>query len=50
MSDVIPIQALADIVGDTPEVLMKYYTKTRKADADKVRKSLDDGPVLKLVG
>ena len=50
MSDLIPIQALADIVGDTPQVLMKYYTKTRKTDADTLRKSLDDGPALKLVG
>ncbi len=50
MSDLIPIQALADIVGDTPKVLSKYYTKTRKAGADTLRKSLDDGPALKLVG
>lgn len=50
MSDVIPIQALAEIIGDTPSVLMKYYTKTRKSDADKVRKLLGDKPKLKLVG
>ena len=50
MSDVIPIQALAEIIGDTPAVLMKYYTKTRKTDADKVRKLLGEKPKLKLVG
>ena len=48
MSEVLPIQALADIVGDTPAVLMKYYTKTMPEHEAKLRNALDDGPALRL--
>jgi hypothetical protein len=48
MSDVLLIQALADIVGDTSAVLMKYYTKTMPEHEAKLRNALDDGPALRL--
>lgn len=47
-SDLIPIQTLAEIVGDTPAVLMRYYTRPRDEHADKLRQAFDDGPALKL--
>lgn len=49
-ADLIPIQTLAKIVGDTPNVLMRYYTRPKDEHADKLRAAFDDAPALKLVG
>lgn len=50
-ADCIPIQTLAQIVGDTPAVLMRYYTMPKDEHADKLRAAFgDDAPNLALAG
>lgn len=43
-------QEVADIIGDSVEVVMRFYAKARPDVADRVRLLTDDGPLLKLAG
>lgn len=43
-------QEVADIIGDSVEVVMRFYAKSRPDVADRVRLLTDDGPLLKLAG
>ena len=50
-ADVIPIQTLAKIIGDTPAVLLDFYAKPKAEHADALRAAFGEGAAdLKLVG
>ncbi len=49
--DVIPIKAMAEIVGDSTKTLLKYYTKMRSSDVDALRDAMNtDTPAMRRTG
>jgi integrase len=47
-ADLIPIQTLAEITGDTVGVLTRFYTKAKESHSDTLRQAFNDTPALKL--